>query len=145
MESSHNITQIQESDALSHSNQVLDIIDQTTDSSHTIDQLSDNESQQYRHVQVYRRRGKEVTHSPALRDISPWSDSTAIQPRRNMLIANGGDSRAVLGKRCRAVELSKDHKSNCTSERPRIEKMGGVVCDGYLNGQLSVARALRSE
>ncbi|GAB2263733.1 hypothetical protein Droror1_Dr00025867 [Drosera rotundifolia] len=64
---------------------------------------------------------------------------------RNMLIANGGDSRAVLGKRCRAVELSKDHKPNCTSERLRIEKMGGVVCDGYLNGQLSVARALRSE
>ncbi|KAL5820974.1 hypothetical protein ACOSQ3_022856 [Xanthoceras sorbifolium] len=59
-----------------------------------------------------------------------------------MLIANAGDSRAVLGKRGRAIELSKDHKPNCTSERLRIEKLGGVIYDGYLNGQLSVARAL---
>ncbi|GMH06613.1 hypothetical protein Nepgr_008453 [Nepenthes gracilis] len=67
---------------------------------------------------------------------------TALVLGRNMLVANAGDSRAVLGKRGRAVELSKDHKPNCTSERQRIEKLGGVVCDGYLNGQLSVARAL---
>ncbi|MCL7041695.1 hypothetical protein MKW94_013721 [Papaver nudicaule] len=59
-----------------------------------------------------------------------------------MLIANVGDCRAVLGKRGRAVELSKDHKPNCTSERLRIEKLGGIVFDGYLNGQLSVARAI---
>lgn len=61
---------------------------------------------------------------------------------RIMLIANAGDSRAVLGKRGRAVELSKDHKPNATSEKLRIEKLGGVIFDGYLNGQLSVARAL---
>ncbi|KAA8535917.1 hypothetical protein F0562_028395 [Nyssa sinensis] len=61
---------------------------------------------------------------------------------RKMLIANAGDCRAVLGKRGRAIELSKDHKPSCTSERLRIEKLGGVVYDGYLNGQLSVSRAL---
>lgn len=61
---------------------------------------------------------------------------------RNLLIANAGDSRAVLGKRGRAIELSKDHKPSCTSEKLRIEKLGGVIYDGYLNGQLSVARAL---
>ncbi|XP_048425200.1 probable protein phosphatase 2C 27 [Pyrus x bretschneideri] len=59
-----------------------------------------------------------------------------------MLIANAGDCRAVLGRRVRAIELSKDHKPNCASERVRIEKLGGVVFDGHLNGQLSVARAL---
>ncbi|XP_052195091.1 probable protein phosphatase 2C 47 [Diospyros lotus] len=67
---------------------------------------------------------------------------TALILGRTMLIANAGDSRAVMGKRGRAIELSKDHKPNCTSERLRIEKLGGVVYDGYLNGQLSVARAL---
>ncbi|XVF16043.1 hypothetical protein REPUB_Repub09cG0207600 [Reevesia pubescens] len=67
---------------------------------------------------------------------------TALILGRTMLIANAGDSRAVLGKRGRAIELSKDHKPNCTSERLRIEKLGGVIYDGYLNGQLSVARAL---
>lgn len=59
-----------------------------------------------------------------------------------MLIANAGDCRAVLGKRGKAVELSKDHKPDSFSERLRIEKLGGVVYDGYLNGQLSVARAI---
>ncbi|KAF2291682.1 hypothetical protein GH714_028104 [Hevea brasiliensis] len=67
---------------------------------------------------------------------------TALILGRTMLIANAGDSRAVLGKRGRAIELSKDHKPNCTSERIRIERLGGVIYDGYLNGQLSVARAL---
>ncbi|RWV93431.1 hypothetical protein GW17_00044111 [Ensete ventricosum] len=52
------------------------------------------------------------------------------------------DCRAVLGKRGRAIELSRDHKPNCNAERLRIEKLGGSVYDGYLNGQLSVARAL---
>ncbi|KAL5820976.1 hypothetical protein ACOSQ3_022858 [Xanthoceras sorbifolium] len=66
----------------------------------------------------------------------------ALMLGRTMLIANAGDSRAVLGKRGRAIELSKDHKPNCTSERLRIEKLGGVIYDRYLNGQLSVARAL---
>lgn len=61
---------------------------------------------------------------------------------RKMLIANAGDCRAVLGKRGRAIELSKDHKPNCMSEKLRIEKLGGTVTDGYLNGQLSVARAI---
>lgn len=61
---------------------------------------------------------------------------------RSMIIANAGDCRAVLGRRGRAIEMSKDHKPNCTSERQRIEKLGGVIYDGYLNGQLSVARAL---
>uniref|UniRef100_A0A1D1ZKF0 protein-serine/threonine phosphatase n=1 Tax=Anthurium amnicola TaxID=1678845 RepID=A0A1D1ZKF0_9ARAE len=67
---------------------------------------------------------------------------TALIFGSTMHIANAGDCRAVLGKRGRAIELSRDHKPNCTSERIRIEKLGGRVYDGYLNGQLSVARAL---
>ncbi|XP_011016402.1 PREDICTED: probable protein phosphatase 2C 27 [Populus euphratica] len=61
---------------------------------------------------------------------------------RTLIVANAGDCRAVLGRRGRAIEMSKDHKPNCTSERLRIEKLGGVIYDDYLNGQLSVARAL---
>ncbi|CAL9077438.1 probable protein phosphatase 2C 47 [Musa acuminata AAA Group] len=67
---------------------------------------------------------------------------TALILDRSLLIANAGDCRAVLGKRGRAIELSKDHKPNCNAERRRIERLGGSVYDGYLNGQLSVARAL---
>ncbi|XP_074588257.1 putative protein phosphatase 2C 27 isoform X2 [Curcuma longa] len=61
---------------------------------------------------------------------------------RTMFIANAGDCRAVLGRRGRAVDLSRDHKPSCSTERLRIEKLGGYVDDGYLNGQLSVTRAL---
>eukprot|EP00262_Sarcandra_glabra_P002719 TRINITY_DN13125_c0_g1_i1.p1 TRINITY_DN13125_c0_g1~~TRINITY_DN13125_c0_g1_i1.p1 ORF type:complete len:326 (+),score=40.88 TRINITY_DN13125_c0_g1_i1:125-979(+) len=67
---------------------------------------------------------------------------TALMLGRTVHIANAGDCRAVLGKRGRAIELSRDHKPNCSIERLRIEKLGGIVYDGYLNGQLSVARAL---
>uniref|UniRef100_A0A2C9U0R7 protein-serine/threonine phosphatase n=2 Tax=Manihot esculenta TaxID=3983 RepID=A0A2C9U0R7_MANES len=76
-------------------------------------------------------------------DISSGTTAlTAIIFGRTLIVANAGDCRAVLGRRGRAIEMSKDHKPNCTSERLRIEKLGGVIYDGYLNGQLSVARAL---
>ncbi|CAN0924273.1 Probable protein phosphatase 2C 27 [Linum grandiflorum] len=76
-------------------------------------------------------------------DISSGTTAlTALLLGRTLIIANAGDCRAVLGRRGRAIEMSKDHKPNCTSERLRIEKLGGVIYDGYLNGQLSVSRAL---
>ncbi|CAN0927342.1 Probable protein phosphatase 2C 27 [Linum grandiflorum] len=76
-------------------------------------------------------------------DISSGTTAiTALMFERTLIIANAGDCRAVLGRRGRAIELSKDHKPNCTPERLRIEKLGGVIYDGYLNGQLSVSRAL---
>ncbi|PON90490.1 Protein phosphatase [Trema orientale] len=76
-------------------------------------------------------------------DISSGTTAlTALIFGRTMIVANAGDCRAVLGRRGRAIEMSNDHKPNCTSERLRIEKLGGAIYDGYLNGQLSVARAL---
>lgn len=83
-----------------------------------------------------------LSDSKSLDRTSGTTALIALVLGRKMLIANAGDSRAVLGKRGKAIELSKDHKPNCTSEKLRIEKLGGVIYDGYLNGQLSVARAL---
>ncbi|XP_062077511.1 probable protein phosphatase 2C 47 [Humulus lupulus] len=83
-----------------------------------------------------------LADSSSLDTSSGTTALTALILGRTMLIANAGDCRAVLGKRGRAIELSKDHKPNRTSERLRIEKLGGIIYDGYLNGQLSVARAL---
>ncbi|KAL6985336.1 protein-serine,threonine phosphatase [Sarracenia purpurea var. burkii] len=59
-----------------------------------------------------------------------------------LIVANAGDCRAVLCRRGKAIEMSKDHKPGCSQERKRIEASGGYVYDGYLNGQLNVARAL---
>ncbi|CAN6996328.1 hypothetical protein BRARA_E01036 [Brassica rapa] len=76
-------------------------------------------------------------------DISSGTTAlTALIFGRRLIVANAGDCRAVLGRRGRAIELSKDHKPNCITEKTRIENLGGVVYDGYLNGQLSVARAI---
>ncbi|CAL8461814.1 g1345 [Coccomyxa elongata] len=60
-----------------------------------------------------------------------------------VLVANAGDSRAVLSRRGKAIDLSRDHKPSCPSERERIAAAGGYVCgEGFLNGQLTVTRAL---
>ncbi|KAE9586978.1 putative protein-serine/threonine phosphatase [Lupinus albus] len=61
---------------------------------------------------------------------------------RLLVVANAGDCRAVLCHRGKAIEMSRDHKPACSKEKKRIEASGGYVCDGYLNGQLNVARAL---
>lgn len=60
----------------------------------------------------------------------------------SLVVANAGDCRAVLCRRGKAIEMSRDHKPGCFGEKERIEASGGYVYDGYLNGQLNVARAL---
>ncbi|KAL1202340.1 putative protein phosphatase 2C 22 [Cardamine amara subsp. amara] len=66
----------------------------------------------------------------------------AILFGRLLVVANAGDCRAVLCRQGKAIEMSKDHKPMSSKERRRIEASGGYVYDGYLNGQLNVARAL---
>ncbi|XP_054807792.1 probable protein phosphatase 2C 27 [Prosopis cineraria] len=67
---------------------------------------------------------------------------TAIVHGRSLLVANAGDCRAVLSRCGGAIEMSKDHRPLCNTERKRIESLGGSIYDGYLNGELSVTRAL---
>lgn len=62
--------------------------------------------------------------------------------RRSLLVANAGDCRAILSRHGIAVEMSKDHRPSCVTEKIRIESLGGYVDDGYLNGMLGVTRAL---
>ncbi|KAL6907402.1 hypothetical protein ACP4OV_002441 [Aristida adscensionis] len=83
-----------------------------------------------------------LADSNSLDNNSGTTALTALIFGRTLFVANAGDCRAVLGKRGRAVELSRDHKPSCKSEKIRIENLGGTVFDGYLNGQLAVARAL---
>lgn len=66
----------------------------------------------------------------------------ALVVGRLLVVANAGDCRAVLSRRGKAIELSQDHKPSSLEEKLRIESSGGYIYDGYLNGQLNVARAL---
>ncbi|KAK4350786.1 hypothetical protein RND71_030099 [Anisodus tanguticus] len=51
----------------------------------------------------------------------------AILTQESIIVANCGDSRAVLSRAGRAVPLSCDHKPDKLSERARIEAYGGKV------------------
>ncbi|KAF5199566.1 phosphatase 2C, partial [Thalictrum thalictroides] len=67
---------------------------------------------------------------------------TALILGRLLLVANAGDCRAVLCRKGEAVEMSQDHRPVYAPERRRVEESGGYIDDGYLNGVLSVTRAL---
>lgn len=56
--------------------------------------------------------------------------------------ANAGDSRAVLSRNKKAIELSEDHKPDNAGEEARIKKAGGFVEEGRVKGILSLSRAL---
>lgn len=81
----------------------------------------------------------------ALRGEPTTSGTTALVVLvwgRCLAVANAGDCRAVLCRRGRAIALSSDQKPEDPAELSRIRAAGGFVEDGFLNGQLGVARAL---
>uniref|UniRef100_A0A0N4Z6I6 protein-serine/threonine phosphatase n=1 Tax=Parastrongyloides trichosuri TaxID=131310 RepID=A0A0N4Z6I6_PARTI len=61
----------------------------------------------------------------------------------NIIVANAGDSRAILSRDGKAIELSFDHKPEDDIEKDRIIKAGGSIsADGRVNGGLNLSRAL---
>ncbi|XP_038898799.1 probable protein phosphatase 2C 49 [Benincasa hispida] len=67
---------------------------------------------------------------------------TALVLGRHLMVANAGDCRAVLSRNGEAVDMSQDHRPVYSPEKQRVEELGGFVDGGYLNGVLSVSRAL---
>ncbi|GFE52633.1 phosphatase 2C domain-containing protein [Babesia ovis] len=59
-----------------------------------------------------------------------------------ILVANAGDSRAVLCRGGRAVALSHDHKPHLREEGERIRRAGGSVTNGRVDGNLNLSRSL---
>jgi len=62
--------------------------------------------------------------------------------KTEIICANAGDSRTVLCKSGRAKDLSEDHKPENAGEMARIQRSGGFVEDGRVNGMLALSRAL---
>lgn len=85
-------------------------------------------------------------HEQCAREPLDHSGSTAlvaVVAGPTVYVANAGDSRAVVGRRGRAIPLSRDHRGLNHDERARIESLGGYICsDGFLMGELGVTRAL---
>jgi serine/threonine protein phosphatase PrpC len=64
------------------------------------------------------------------------------EDRKRLVIANSGDSRSVLCRSGKAIELSFDHKPDNEIERNRIEKAGSTITAGRVDGNLNLSRAL---
>jgi len=68
----------------------------------------------------------------------------------SITVANAGDSRAVLCRRGKAIDMSEDHKPNLPTEIARIKRAGGCVMEqrvgGHthyrVNGNLNLSRSI---
>lgn len=68
--------------------------------------------------------------------------NVAILVKNDLYVANAGDSRCVLSNKGTAVEMSYDHKPDNDIEKERIQKAGGYISDGRINGNLNLSRAI---
>ena len=60
----------------------------------------------------------------------------------NMLYCiNVGDSRAVLCRKGRAINLSFDHKATSKKEQKLVKQRGGYMLAGRVLGKLAITRA----
>ena len=59
-----------------------------------------------------------------------------------LYVANAGDSRCVLSRAGKALDMSVDHKTNLHAESLRVKRAGGTVHLGRVNGQLALTRSL---
>jgi protein phosphatase 1G len=70
----------------------------------------------------------------------------ALVTKTVIVVANAGDSRAVLSRDKKAIALSNDHKPSQVTERERIVAAGGFVSEiggiCRVNGNLSLSRAI---
>lgn len=59
-----------------------------------------------------------------------------------LYVANAGDSRAVLARSRRAVDMSTDHKPDLPEEAARIRAAGSTIIEGRVNGNINLSRSL---
>jgi len=91
----------------------------------------------------------EPSGPPSEEDTSSQAGCTAVVAlvtKNTIVVANAGDSRAVLSRGKKAIPLSYDHKPSHVIERERIVAAGGFISEiggiCRVNGNLSLSRAL---
>ncbi|CAD8077881.1 unnamed protein product [Paramecium primaurelia] len=68
--------------------------------------------------------------------------NVALFYKNTLYVANVGDSRSVLCRENTNYDMSFDHIPNNYQEKLRIQKAGGYVSDGRINGSLNLSRSL---
>lgn len=61
---------------------------------------------------------------------------------KKIFVSNAGDSRCVMGKNGKSVEMSIDHKPEDQIEIDRITKAGSTISEGRVDGNLNLTRSL---
>lgn len=75
-------------------------------------------------------------------DMKGCTANVVLIKNKTIYVANAGDSRCILGSKGKVTELSFDHKPDNEKEKNRINKAGGSVIDGRVDGNLNLSRAL---
>jgi len=102
---------------------------------------------------LMRRRQDEAAPGSATAHVADSVGCTAVcvlMSQAEVICANAGDSRAIMCRAGKPVELSHDHKPNDETERRRIEAAGGRVEEirvgprvhHRVNGNLNLSRAI---
>jgi len=66
----------------------------------------------------------------------------AFVRKNQLIVANAGDSRCVLAKGGRAIDMTTDHKPDLPLEKERIQRAGGTVEEGRVMGNLNLSRSI---
>lgn len=66
----------------------------------------------------------------------------ALMADNKIIVANAGDSRAVVCQKGKDIALSKDHKPDDDVEKRRIQAAGGFVEENRVKGILNLSRSL---
>lgn len=78
-----------------------------------------------------------------LRSIDHKSIIILLVLGNELYVANAGDSRCIICREGKAIDMSIDHKPEDAPELERITKAGGKVSnDGRINGGLNLSRAI---
>ena len=90
------------------------------------------------------------THEPNIADSAGCTAVSVLITKDEYIVANAGDSRAVLSRGGACFALSEDHKPNDEKETARILKAGGTIEESQggsrthyrVNGNLNLSRAI---
>lgn len=111
---------------------------------------SDDEDEEDDDEEESEETDEEESCTPVMNEMTeePGSDSgttavVALIKDKQIFVANAGDSRCVLCRGGKALDLSADHKPEDLIEKTRIEAAGGKVTEeGRVNGGLNMSRAI---
>ena len=94
------------------------------------------------HIQVDKALRNEKPKGYCVADFCGCTAVSCIITRSHYIVANLGDSRAILIRSGKPIPMSVDHKPFDNEEKARIERAGGKVFWGRVNGKLAVSRAI---